>query len=85
MARTTKLELEQRLNAALTENEALRSKVHTLEGDVQRLQEHLSNVTEVASAMNSMRTTDPVVAERQAAMAAARELAMRFGRVTKVQ
>lgn len=74
MTKLTKNELVT-LNAKLAaENEQLRAEVSKLKAQV-------AAVTSVASAINEVNGP----AARKAAMDAAREMAMRFGRVTKVE
>lgn len=75
MARTTKLELEQRLAAAQQEVVALRHEVSALRADNERLRGKATRVDWPAA---------PRAHKLPAHFAAAREAAMRLGRSVKV-
>lgn len=80
----TKIELQQALAQRNQQLDVALHRAAQAEADNERLREQLRSVTSVAQALNTMKSIDPVVDARRAALAAARELAMRSGRVTKV-
>lgn len=84
-ARTTKLELQQALNALGAETEALRVEVSQLRETNRILREKLEAAPTVAprTAYASRQATPEQLAYR-AALAAAKELAMRTGRSVRV-
>lgn len=88
MSRTTKLELQQALAARNGELEAARLRIAELEGDVMALKGQLAKrPTEVTRAVYVRPQREPSAEQLayRAALAQARERAMRWGRSVKVE
>ena len=79
--RTTKIELAQALAARNTELEAARLRIADLEGQLLAAK---GRAPSVKRSTYVPRPIDPEVLARRAAMAAAKELAMRTGQVVRV-
>lgn len=87
MAQVTKLELSQRLEASLKEVVALRQRISVLEAECARKERELAALAEQqrSQAPKAQRVVRRTPWQRPAHMEAAREAAMRMGKVVRVE